>query len=252
MLPSGQEVKLSAANDPGLLIVDSSILAIETREIKRELTVVNGMLVENRLLEQWIPELALEYKKNTTIQNTSSGQSDETPEALQQLLLRCRYLAHHQPTLTQSLPLTVQDWLAITGSEDAKALAALLPNPIRREASPLVRYLPHALQVTLHDWVPEGIATDRGRTRWIRYPANPQDPPDVDLRIQEAFKFPRTPTVLKGLVPMRVHLLSPAERPMQVTCDLASFWKKGYAEVRKELRARYPKHAWPEDPFATN
>ena len=56
-----------------------------------------------------------------------------------------------------------------------------------------------------------------------------------------------TPTV-GGSVPLTIELLSPARRPVQVTQDLASFWARGYAEVRKELKGRYPKHYWPEDP----
>jgi ATP-dependent helicase HrpB len=64
------------------------------------------------------------------------------------------------------------------------------------------------------------------------------------------FGLAETPTVAGGEVPIVVHLLSPAHRPVQVTSDLASFWADGYAEVRRELRGRYPKHEWPEDPTA--
>ncbi|MFT5200859.1 MAG: ATP-dependent helicase HrpB [Candidatus Aldehydirespiratoraceae bacterium] len=72
--------------------------------------------------------------------------------------------------------------------------------------------------------------------------------PVLAVRLQEVFGLAATPTVLDGKVPLVVHLLSPAHRPVQVTKDLASFWSSGYAEVRKELRGRYPKHEWPEDP----
>lgn len=73
--------------------------------------------------------------------------------------------------------------------------------------------------------------------------------PVLSVRLQEMFGLPETPRVGGGRVPVTLHLLSPARRPVQVTRDLASFWRTGYAEVRKELRARYPKHAWPEDPL---
>ncbi|NJD18450.1 MAG: ATP-dependent helicase HrpB, partial [Gemmatimonadetes bacterium] len=73
--------------------------------------------------------------------------------------------------------------------------------------------------------------------------------PVLAVRLQEIFGLRTTPTVGGGRVPLTVHLLSPAGRPVQVTRDLASFWGGAYFEVRKDLRARYPKHAWPEDPL---
>jgi ATP-dependent helicase HrpB len=63
------------------------------------------------------------------------------------------------------------------------------------------------------------------------------------------FGCKETPRVAEGRVPVMLHLLSPAHRPVQVTKDLASFWANAYQDVRKELRGRYPKHHWPEDPL---
>jgi len=74
--------------------------------------------------------------------------------------------------------------------------------------------------------------------------------PVLAVRLQEVFGLQETPTVGGGRVPLTVHLLSPARRPVQVTRDLASFWRGAYFEVRKDLRSRYPRHAWPEDPLA--
>ena len=69
------------------------------------------------------------------------------------------------------------------------------------------------------------------------------------MRLQEVFGLLETPRVAGGRVALTLQLLSPAQRPVQVTRDLASFWARGYAEVRKELKGRYPKHYWPDDPL---
>ena len=72
--------------------------------------------------------------------------------------------------------------------------------------------------------------------------------PFVQVRLQECFGLQETPKVANGTVPIVMKLLSPAQRPVQITKDLASFWRTSYALVRKDLRGRYPKHYWPEDP----
>jgi ATP-dependent helicase HrpB len=72
--------------------------------------------------------------------------------------------------------------------------------------------------------------------------------PVLAVRVQEVFGARRTPTILEGRLPVVLHLLSPARRPVQVTDDLPGFWERAYPAVRSELRGRYPKHAWPEDP----
>ncbi|MDR2893367.1 MAG: ATP-dependent helicase HrpB [Deltaproteobacteria bacterium] len=72
--------------------------------------------------------------------------------------------------------------------------------------------------------------------------------PVLAVKLQEMFGLAQTPTVASGRCPLSVHLLSPAGRPLQITSDLAHFWANGYAQVRAEMRGRYPKHPWPEDP----
>lgn len=74
------------------------------------------------------------------------------------------------------------------------------------------------------------------------------DAPSLSVRLQEVFGLRATPRIGGGAVPLLLKLLSPARRPVQITRDLESFWRTGYAEVRKELKGRYPKHHWPEDP----
>jgi ATP-dependent helicase HrpB len=84
-----------------------------------------------------------------------------------------------------------------------------------------------------------------------RIPVDYSDPaaPSLAVRLQEMFGLADTPRVAGGRVPITLHLLSPAHRPVQVTRDLAGFWRSSYFDVRKDLRGRYPKHEWPEDPM---
>jgi ATP-dependent helicase HrpB len=72
--------------------------------------------------------------------------------------------------------------------------------------------------------------------------------PTLAVRLQEVFGLAESPRIAEGRVPVTLELLSPARRPVQVTRDLESFWSRGYHEVRKELKGRYPKHYWPDDP----
>jgi ATP-dependent helicase HrpB len=74
--------------------------------------------------------------------------------------------------------------------------------------------------------------------------------PVLAARLQELFGLAETPRIARGRVALQLHLLSPARRPVQITQDLATFWQGSYHSVRKELRGRYPKHHWPEDPLA--
>jgi ATP-dependent helicase HrpB len=73
--------------------------------------------------------------------------------------------------------------------------------------------------------------------------------PVLAVRLQEMFGLTETPRVGQGAVPLTLHLLSPAGRPVQVTRDLAGFWRTSYFDVRKELKGRYPRHHWPDDPL---
>jgi ATP-dependent helicase HrpB len=84
-----------------------------------------------------------------------------------------------------------------------------------------------------------------------RIPVDYSDPaaPVLAVRLQELFGLAETPRIANGAVPLTLHLLSPARRPVQVTRDLGGFWRSSYFDVRKELRGRYPKHEWPEDPL---
>ncbi|MGE3809174.1 MAG: ATP-dependent helicase C-terminal domain-containing protein, partial [Gemmataceae bacterium] len=95
---------------------------------------------------------------------------------------------------------------------------------------------------------PERLLVPSGNRIALQYEVG--RPPVLAVRIQELFGLADTPRLANGRVPVLLHLLAPNHRPQQVTSDLASFWRNTYPQVRKDLRGRYPKHAWPEDPLA--
>lgn len=100
--------------------------------------------------------------------------------------------------------------------------------------------------------VPETLRVPSGSLVRIDYPRPDDDTarPIVAVKLQEMFGLSETPRLVDGAVPVLLHLLSPARRPLAVTDDLTSFWNGPYAQVRAEMRGRYPKHPWPEDPWA--
>lgn len=101
---------------------------------------------------------------------------------------------------------------------------------------------------TLAQLAPTHFKVPSGSSIRIQYQLD-GSPPVLAVRLQEVFGLHETPTVNQGRTRMMIHLLSPARRPVQVTQDLRNFWEHTYAEVRKDLRGRYSKHYWPEDPF---
>ncbi len=106
--------------------------------------------------------------------------------------------------------------------------------------------LAHAQREILSRAAPTHLAVPSGSLIRIDYLDG--ETPTVSVRLQEIFGLAATPSVAAGRVPLLLKLLSPAGRPVQVTRDLVSFWSKGYHDVRKDLKGRYPKHYWPEDP----
>src|SRR5262249_18839565 len=94
---------------------------------------------------------------------------------------------------------------------------------------------------------PEALVVPSGSRIRLSYERG--RPPVLAVRLQELFGWIDTPRVARGRVAVLLHLLGPNYRPVQVTDDLRSFWSAAYFQVRKALRARYPKHAWPDDPL---
>ncbi|WP_281023731.1 ATP-dependent helicase C-terminal domain-containing protein, partial [Rhodoplanes roseus] len=162
---------------------------------------------------------------------------------------RVNFLRRHEgdewPDLSdEALRASIGDWLAPAladktslgqlGADDlSNALHALLPWNLRKKLdhdAPTHFDAPSGSHVPIDYESPEG--------------------PKLAIRVQELFGLDRHPSIAGGRVPLVVELLSPAHRPVQITRDLPTFWRGSYADVRTDLRGRYPKHPWPEDPLA--
>ncbi|MFM9058685.1 MAG: ATP-dependent helicase HrpB [Planctomycetaceae bacterium] len=142
---------------------------------------------------------------------------------------------------------------------DDAALTALLPALCRGRRSldelPAADWLDHLRGLVGHDrardierLAPPHVELSSGRRLKLTYAAD--GPPVLAARIQDLYGVAETPRIAAGRVPVLLHLLGPNHRPQQVTGDLAGFWKTTYPKLRQELRRRYPKHAWPDDPLA--
>lgn len=111
-----------------------------------------------------------------------------------------------------------------------------------------------ALRERLDQFAPQRITVPSGQHRRIEYGYDEVTgaplPPVLAVKLQELFGLADTPRICDGRVPLTLHLLSPAGRPLQVTRDLRGFWDRTWPEVRKEMKGRYPKHPWPEDPWS--
>ncbi|MFV3327091.1 ATP-dependent helicase HrpB [Pseudomonas sp. NY15372] len=113
-------------------------------------------------------------------------------------------------------------------------------------ASMLRNLLPWPLPQRLDEWAPAHLAVPSGSNIRLDYS---ETPPILAVRLQELFGLADTPRIAQGRQQVKLHLLSPARRPVQVTQDLANFWRTTYTEVKKDLKGRYPKHYWPDDPL---
>ena len=167
-------------------------------------------------------------------------------EAGLKYLARVRFLAKWMPEL--KLPEFGDD--PVRGLLDQLCRGCRSLDDVRRAPlTPAIQALltPQQIQAVARE-APERLSVGSGSQIALRYESG--QPPVLAVRIQEVFGMRETPRVAGGRVPVVMHLLAPNMRPQQVTTDLESFWRNTYAEVRKELRRRYPKHAWPEDPCA--
>ncbi|EOZ3810996.1 ATP-dependent helicase HrpB [Citrobacter youngae] len=173
-----------------------------------------------------------------------------TPEA-EQFRLRLHCAANWLPEYDwpavdeDSLLATLETWLLphMSGVHSLRALKAV------NVGQALRGLLDWSMLQRLDSELPAHYTVPTGSRIAIRY--HEDNPPVLAVRMQEMFGEANTPTIAGGRVPLVLELLSPAQRPLQVTSDLSAFWKGSYREVQKEMKGRYPKHVWPDDPANT-
>lgn len=173
-----------------------------------------------------------------------------TPEA-EQLRLRIQCAARWLPEEEwpavddEALLAALESWLLphMNGVHSLKALKAL------NVTEALQAMLPWSLRQRLVSSLPTHYTVPTGSRIALRYDAD--NPPVLSVRMQEMFGEASTPSIAEGRVALVLELLSPAQRPLQITRDLSAFWAGAYREVQKEMKGRYPKHVWPDDPANT-
>ncbi|WP_179451994.1 MULTISPECIES: ATP-dependent helicase HrpB [unclassified Enterobacter] len=169
-------------------------------------------------------------------------------EDAEQLLLRVHCATQWLPEEAwpplddESLLETLESWLLpeMSTVRDLKGLQSI------NLVSALLHLLTWSQRQRLDTVLPTHYTVPTGSRLPIRYDA--EKPPALAVRIQEMFGEAQNPAVADGRVPLVLELLSPAHRPLQITRDLAAFWRGAYPEVQKEMKGRYPKHPWPDDP----
>jgi ATP-dependent helicase HrpB len=139
---------------------------------------------------------------------------------------------------------SLDEWLA-PYLADKRGLDALGAEELSQALASMFNYEQRRL---LDAQAPESLVVPSGQSRRLEYPQG--EPPVLAVKLQELFGLADTPRVGGGRVSVTLHLLSPAGRPIQVTQDLKGFWERTYPEVKKELKGRYPRHPWPDDPWA--
>jgi ATP-dependent helicase HrpB len=176
---------------------------------------------------------------------------DALPWSEQARRLRARMQALREWMPEQALPdvsdarllATLDEWLAphLNGKRRLDALSA---EELSQALGGLFDYEQRRL---LDAQAPDSLTVPSGQSRRLEY--TPDGPPVLAVKLQELFGLIDTPRVGGGRIPVTLHLLSPAGRPIQVTQDLKGFWERTYPEVKKELKGRYPRHPWPDDPW---
>lgn len=187
---------------------------------------------------------------------TAKGAAVYDPESrLEALAVRLLLLAEHSPELLADAPSDVRELVDSARDADAFAARALLPacelvTSLGQLADinlgqTVLGQLPPDVQMALARELPESWRLPGGRQLAIQYARG--RPPMAASRLQDFFSVTQAPRLCRGRLPLQIHLLAPNRRALQVTTDLASFWRNHYPELRGQLMRRYPKHSWPED-----
>jgi len=179
----------------------------------------------------------------TTEQGLSLTWRDDAARLRSRLAFLHRHVGGWPDVGDDALRATARDWLLphLVGLRRREEVEALDLGPL------LLSRLSWRQRGELEDLAPTHVEVPSGSR--IRIDYTDPDAPVLAVRLQELFGLDTTPSVAHGAVPLTLHLLSPAHRPVQVTRDLAGFWRSSYFDVRRELRGRYPKHPWPDDPM---
>ncbi|MDO8359845.1 MAG: ATP-dependent helicase C-terminal domain-containing protein, partial [Devosia sp.] len=144
------------------------------------------------------------------------------------------------PDLTTVPPVNI-----VTHVHGRTSLAGITPNDLD---GLLAELLPYGLRAEIDRLLPSHFDAPSGSRVPIDYAA--ENGPALEIRVQELYGLDRQPSVANGKIPLLLVLLSPAHRPIQTTSDLPGFWRGSWKDVAKDLRGRYPRHLWPDDPIA--
>ena len=219
---------------------------VDGRVRARRLRRLGALVLEARRLDRPPPAV----RRSALLDHLRSRGLDLLPWAEETARLRDRvgFLAALEadawPDLSDAALLEEADaWLGDL-LEGVDRLADLVPGDLHQA---LLARLPSALQRRLEAEAPERLTLPTGSRPLIDYAAD--GGPLVEARVQELFGLGEHPSVARGRVPLTLALLSPARRPVQVTRDLPGFWRGSWRAVRSEMKGRYPRHPWPEDPL---
>ncbi|GGY60747.1 ATP-dependent helicase HrpB [Marinobacter zhanjiangensis] len=202
------------------------------------------------LAEQLLPDPGPEQLQRGLLTAVREKGLDSLPwtGAARQWQARVRQMRDLEPdqwpdVSDEALVATLEQWLApfLAGIRNWKGLQQI---PLHDALQSL---LPYDQQQRLSRELPTTLEIPTGQHLRLDYTAD--NGPVLAAKLQALFGWTETPKLAGGRLPVIIHLLSPAQRPLAVTADLANFWKQVYPEVRKEMRGRYPKHPWPEDPL---